>query len=287
MDESVTYRIAVRYQIRQASQEIAKQSSFRSRTASLRDLTPEVLVAFGEGFLMQGESSVKTAFFGNVKRRLQKVWDFLKRAPKAWETLKKYLGVSSVSDLPKKIKELAREGYKALGKIVKKLQNTFPLSLYFVPKNKMPGLTDLLNRIIEASPALKKALAKVNTSVVQPLDRLLQKYVPNLSRPLKAAVFIWIWLNVAEISWDFESLIAGFTGGISLGELFSSLPESALGALLASLGVGFHLLPVMIAARILWLVAQNLLEWVPGKGFKVRWDRITGERVPSELVRTV
>ena len=282
MNDSVTYRVALRYEIRKAAHDLASEPSFQARTASLRDLTPEVLVAFGEGFLMQG--SLKVGLFGGIKRRLQKIWDFLKQAPRAWESLKRFLRVKSPSELPGKLKELARAGYKALGKLFSKLKNTFPLSIYFVPKNKMPGLTDLLARIVDASPMLKNALARVNTNVLQPLDRLLQKYVPNISRPLKAAVFIWIWLNVAEISWDFDSLIAGFTGGISLGELFASLPESAFGALLASLGVGYHLLPVMVAARILWLVAQNYLEWVPGKGFKVRWDRITGEQIRPELV---
>lgn len=285
MHDDVTYRVALRYEIRRAAHEIASGHSFQTRTASLRDVTPEVLTAFGEGFLMQG--SAKEAFFGNIKRRLQKVWDFLKRAPKAWETLKKHLGVKDVSELPGKIKQMAKEGIKALGKVISKLKNVFPFSMYFVPKGKLPGLTDLLQRIVDASPALKKALSRVNDSIVQPLDRILQKYLPNLSRPLKAAIFIWIWLNVAEISWDFSSLIAGFTGGISLGELFGSLPESAIGAVLASLGVGFHLLPVMLVARILWLVAQNYLEWVPGKGLKVRWDRITGERMPPEMVPAV
>lgn len=283
MHDSVTYRVALRHEIRRVAYEIASEPSFQTRTASLRDITPEVLVAFGEGFLLEG-STHKVGLFGGLKRRLQKIWDFLKKAPRAWDKLKEFLRVDSASELPGKLKELARSGYKALGKLVHKLKDTFPLSLYFVPKNKMPGLTDLLQRIVEASPVIKSALSRLNKNVIQPFDKMLQKHLPNLSRPLKAAVFIWIWLNVAEISWDFDSLIAGFTGGISLGELFQSLPESAIGALLAAFGVGYHLLPVMFAARILWLVAQNYLEWVPGRGFKVRWDRITGEGIRPELV---
>jgi len=108
----------------------------------------------------------------------------------------------------------------------------------------------------------------------------------TLARPLMAAAFIWVWLNVAEISWDVEGLIRGFTGGLSMGELLGSLPESGIGLLVATLfpGLGtFALLPATIMARLLYLLYRKVLSWVKDKGFVIHWDRIGVDR-RKELV---
>lgn len=249
----------------------------------MRTFTPEVLAAFGEGFLL--DDMMHTAFFGNFKKKLQRIWDFVKRAPQAWKKLQEFFRIKDISELPNVIKEWAKKGKEVLTKLLGKLKTQFPMSLYFSDRSKMPGLTDLIQRILEKSPKLQKALASINTRIVQPLDRLIEKHLPTLGRPLKAAVFIYIWLHVVEITWDFNALLLGFTGGMSLAELFASFPESALGALLVSFGIGYGLLPAMLIARILWLVAHRYVEWVPGKGLKVHWDRITGDRAQRpELV---
>jgi hypothetical protein len=283
MDEALPRRVAARYLIRQAAYDIALTDSFRGRSASLRDFTPEVLAAFGDGFLL--DDMVRTAGFGNFRKKLKRVWEFVKRAPQAWEKVKSFFKIDDIKQLPDVIREWAKKGKTALKKIIKRMTEAFPLSLYFVDRGKMPGLTDLLKRIVASSPKLQKALSTVNTRIVQPLDRWIEKYIPNLSRPLKAAVFIFIWLNVVEITWDFQALLLGFTGGLSLGELFSSFPESSIGFLMTFFGIGYGFLPVMVMARILWLVANKYATWVPGKGLKVHWDRITGDRSQrSELV---
>lgn len=276
MEQPDPRRIAARHLIRLAAREIATTDSFRNRQAALHDFTPEVLAAFGEGFLL--DDMMRTAAFGNFKKKLQRIWDFVKRAPEAWKTLQSFFRIKDISELPRVITEWGKKGKQALGKVLKTLAAKFPVSLYFTDRGKMPGLTDLMKRIVAKSPKLKKALSSINTRVVQPLDRWIEKHIPTLGRPIKAAIFIWIWLHVVEITWDFKALITGFTGGLSLSQLFGGFPESAIGALLMTFGLGYGLLPVMLMARILWLVAHKYVEWVPGKGLKVHWDRITGER---------
>jgi hypothetical protein len=162
------------------------------------------------------------------------------------------------------------------------MANEFPLSLFFVPKGKMPGLTDLLARIMKSVPGLEKLLHGVGPSVVK-LDKLFEKHLPTLRKPIYAAVFIWVWLNVAEISWDLQGLLAGFTGQISLSELLSSMPESGIGLIASAFGLGYGALPYTIIARLVWLVGHKYLSYVPGKGFVVHWSKM-GIRQRDEMV---
>ena len=278
--EGLSQRVADRYMVRLAVREVVSAPGFRARTASLQDLTPEVLTAFAEGFLI-GEG--RTASFGGLVKKLSKLMEFFKKAPKAWEQIKQFLGVKSVTDIPRAIKEWAKKGLDALRKAMSKVKETFPLALYFVPQAKMPGLTDLMHRILAKHPAIAKALAGVK-NVAGRIDQWMDKYLPTLRRPLLAAIFIWVWLNVSELTWDMEGLIRGFTGGISFGELLAGLPESGIGFIAALAGLGYGALPVTIIARFLWLTMNRYLEWVPGKGFKVNWDRIGGESARPEFV---
>lgn len=223
---------------------------------------------------------------GGISKAIKTLLALVKKAPKAWESIKQTLGIDSLNPvaLMKKLKELASAGKKALGKAFKKIATTFPLSLFFVKQNKAPGLTDLLARIFQKSPRMRALLAKIKSGAGT-VDKWLKKYVPRLSRVLYAAVFAYIWLNVAEISWDIQGILAGFTGRISLGELLASLPESGIGAIAASFGLGYGALPYALIARIIWLVANRYLEWVPGKGLRVKWKEM-GVDEGDELVAT-
>jgi hypothetical protein len=272
-NETIANRVAARYLIGKVSQEVVLGDT--GKIASVQ-VYKEILCSFGE-FLVP---VTKTAAFSvsKAKEKLKRVFSLLKSRPKVLNRLKSVLGVDSIRELPKAIREWAKRGKDAIKKLFKKASQTFPLSLYLVPSSKMPGLTDLLARITASSPMIAKALSKVSTSIVRPLDAWMEKHLPTLGKPVKAAVFAWIWFNVAEISWDMEALVKGFSGQISIGDLFSSFPESALGALFASFGLGYGLLPVSIIARILWLVGNKYLEYKSGRGFVVRWDRIKGER---------
>ena len=166
---ALSQRVANRYLVRMAAREVCASKPFRRRTASLRDLTPEVLEAFGEGFtLFDG----RVAFRGLVKK-LKKLVDFFKRAPRAWERIKQFLGIKSLKDIPKAIKDWAKKGLKALKGLLKQATETFPLSLFFVPQGKMPGVTDLMNRIMADHPKIAKAT-----------DYLLSRQAPDGSWPL-------------------------------------------------------------------------------------------------------
>jgi hypothetical protein len=81
-------------------------------------------------------------------------------------------------------------------------------------------------------------------------------------RAAVAALFAFIWINVDEISWDWPSIIAGFTGSVSLSEILASLPEAAIGLATGKLwGIGFTVMPYMLLGRILWMASQKYLEW--------------------------
>jgi len=219
--------------------------------------------------------------FGGIMKAVKKVIDLVRRIPKAWPQILEALGLHDMEGswlekgraLGARLQELAKQGFRILKKVSGKLKDTFPVSLFFVPKQKMPSLTDLLHKIFGKAPWIDKALQKIHGGA-EAVDRVLKKYVPTLSRAAYAAIFIYIWLNVWEISWDLPGLVAGFTGQISLAELLSSLPESALGLLFAQLGFGtFAALPVTLVLRIVYLVANNYLDWSHGK-LIVRWDRL-------------
>lgn len=220
----------------------------------------------------------REAIFG-IGRAVHKLVSLLSKAPRALGLLKRALGLDENAslvqlvksgDLVKRVSDLAAMGKKALKSALKFLTETFPLSLFFVSKHKAPGLTDLIHRILQKSPRIAAMLAKVKGGAHR-LDQWLKKYLPNMSRVLYAAVFIWVWINVSELSWDIEAILRGFTGAISLADLLGSMPESGLGAIAAMFGLGYGALPYAIIARLIWLVANHYLEWVPGKGLRVRW----------------
>lgn len=220
----------------------------------------------------------RTASFNRTKSLLK-----LLQTPKFLSIIKESLGVSSLSEVPSRLKSLAATAKKYLRDLLTQWKSSFPMSLYFDGKQKMPSLTDLLNRIVSKSPRMKSLLESVKSGV-NVLDSFLAKHLPTLGKPLLAAIYIYVWLNVTELSWDIESVVKGFTGRISLVELFASLPESGIGALVGLTGVGtFYFVPITIIARIVWLVGKNYLEWT-GSGFVIRWDRM-GIGNDTETVR--
>ena len=235
-----------------------------------------------EGFWEPRLAVTDREAFGGITRTIGRLLTLFRKAPRAWDLIKAALGIGDleglslrekVTTLGRRFKELATEGKKALGKALRKALNTFPLSIFFVSKQKAPGLTALVARILQKSPRLRAVLEKVRGGA-EKLDVWLKKYIPNMSRGLYAAVFIWVWMNVSELSWDVQAILAGFTGRISLGELLASMPESGVGLIAASFGLGYGALPYAVVARLIWLVANRFITWVPGKGFKVHWSKM-------------
>lgn len=217
-----------------------------------------------------------------------------RKAPGLWAKIKDFLGLpdlealgplAKASALTDAFKEWAAKGKKAVAQVFDHLRNSFPLNMFFVPQKRVPGITDLLQRMLEKVPWLKKALDHAGNALSR-VDALLSKHLPTLSKPILAAAFIWIWFSVAELSWDIPFLVRGFTGHISLGELFGSLPESGLGLLASMFGLGYGALPVTLAIRVAWLVAQNYVSWIPGRGLQVHWNRL-GVESRDEMVAVV
>lgn len=284
--DTLVVRVANRHLIRLAVQ----QAWSKVRVASVPDLTPEVVVAFVEPFYLH---YTKVAGFGDIARKVAKLLDLFRKAPRLWDAFKGALDLPADFDslgvlekgkaLAAKLKEWAASGWNALKDVFHKIHEAFPISMFFVPKHKMPGLTDLMERLVTKVPWLAKAIAAAGRGIGH-VDTWINKNLPTFKRPVLAAVFAWVWFNVAELTWDLPFLVRGFTGLLSLGELFASLPESGIGFIAAAFGLGFQALPVTLVARIVWLVANHYLEWVPGKGLKVRWDRLGVKDERTEIV---
>lgn len=258
--------LEIQIQQRELSKAVDIISNRSSKIASV-GLTPEILHAFGDVFLLRSNTHIA---FGGILKQLSKLVKLFKRAPELLERLKEFLGELTYSN----IKKWVQEGFKDAKKYVLNAIKEWPLALFFFPKSKLPSITELMHKILDGTK-IGSLLSKIKPAVIK-IDSFLNKHpiIRKLSRPVLAAIFIWIWFNVAEISWDMDNLIKGFTGQISFSELLSSLPESGIGLLFASLGVGYHFMGPVLIARLIWLVASNYITYQPDKGFLIHWDKM-------------
>lgn len=265
-------RVAARHEIRVAAREACRGAT---RTASANGLLERVFVAMAEGALVPDDGSpVRTAGFANLARRLKQMAVMVGKFPKLWNRVKEFLGVESLSDLPRKITELAKEGYKYLKRAVEKAFEVWPLKLYTLPESKLFGLNTALEKLMDASPAFKKFLTNTVKPRVDQLDAWLKKYLPTVSKVVMVAIYIWIWLNVVEFEWDLKGLIDAATGSLSLSDLLASLPGSVLGALMNPLGFGtFTLLPAATAVRLVLVITRRYVSWT-GSRFTFDADKL-------------
>jgi hypothetical protein len=251
----------------------------------------ELVVALAEGLWdTRLGSTDREAALGIVKA-VKKLLGMLRRSPKrVWEAISRALGLENLAEMgifqkakaiASRAKKLISDGRKWLGKAFNQIRHIFPLNLYFMPKKKAPGITDLLARIAKKSPKVWAMLKRVKGGL-DVADKWLKDHLPNMRRVALGAIFALVWFNVAELSWDIEGLIAGFSGGISLADLLASLPESALGLLAAGFGLGYGALPVTLAIRIVWLVSNDYLEWT-GRNLRIKWEAM-GVPEPDEAV---
>lgn len=205
--------------------------------------------------------------------------DVIKAWGKTRGALKRFVGIfknpKAVKELSKMIGDLTPENIKDFLKSGAKnaKQALNQIRMIMTTPSEIPTLTDLIKRT-----AIGAGISEWFTEKVQPradvIDSFLKKYVPNLRRVAVAAVFTFIWLNVDELSWEMSGLVAGFTGNMSLAELLATLPESAIGALSSALfGIGYTIMPYMLAGRLLWLVARKYLTW-DGEKFGVNWSLV-------------
>jgi hypothetical protein len=236
-------------------------------------LTPEALEAFAS-FWIPPKGKVA---FGGIIKRLKQLAEAFKKAPRLWEQFKKVIGAESLADIPGAIKDLAKKGRDVLKGVVGKLFGTWPLKIYTLEKSKLLSFQTILDRLLKKHPKFTHWLdSKVKPKVNQ-FDIWLRENIPVVSRALLVAVYFFIWFNVIEFEWDFHSLTEALTGNMSLVDLLGSLPSSAVGALLSSLGLGmFSLLPAAFVARLAWLIAHRYVHWT-GKGFEFDMERLSND----------
>jgi len=288
--------VALQYQIRLTAREIvasAPQVKTASAARVRQEFTEDVLAAFGEGMFLMDPQMRLSAGFG---RRLKQLWEIFQQAPRAWEQFKKMLGIRAegaialAKELPGAIKRMLQQAKKYLARIGKKLRELPLVALYFDAARKLPAFGDLLKDMTPRLPesvrrTLQSISAKANT-FAEFVDEVVSKYplVKPASVVLSAAIFGIIWMNVYEISWDIPEIIRGFLGGYSWTELLESLPESGSGFLLSLLFPGVPMkfffkvvVPVTIALRLAYLYKHKLIEYVPGKALRVKWEEMGGQ----------
>lgn len=218
----------------------------------------QVVVAAGFGAWLKGlPAKVKDALgdkalkaWEGVRGTLGRFVDLFKN-PKIIEALSDFIGDVT----PDNVKRFMEEGKKVALKVFGALRAVL------VHPTGMPTLTDLLKRTAIGAGIADWFEAKVKPKA-DALDKWLKDNLPNLRRAAVAALFTFIWLNVDEISWDWPSLVAGFTGAMDLSDLIASIPESLIGLVTGKLwGIGFTIMPYMILGRIMWMASQKYLEW--------------------------
>ena len=272
--------VADRYLVRRACLEALAEH--RVRTASM-GLTAQTLEAFATAFYLPYQRG-KVAF-GQLLRRLKDLVVQFTKAPMVWEKFKQLLGVKDLTDLPGLVRDLAKRGYGALRGLVVKAFSKFPLKIYTLEHSKLLSLNALIEKLLKKFPRFHNWIITKAKPRVDQFDQWLKEHLPGVSTVLLVAVYFFIWFNVQEFEWDLKGLMDALTGAISLSDLLLSLPSSALGLLLNSLGLGtFSLLPVAFIARLVVLLAARYLEWT-GKGFRFnrkQWETDFG--VPAEAL---
>jgi len=259
-------RVAARHQVREVARRVAagltstKTSSEVGHSPTC-EITAATLSAFAEAFWLPQQpqqGGIRRASLRGLAKRLKQLGQLFKKAPRLWEQFKRLVGVESMTDLPRRLKDLAAQGKKTLARFLGKAFNTFPLQIFTI---KGANLNAFLGQLTQQVPGLDKALARVRAGA-DVLGDWLRKHAPRLSKVLVVAAFIFIWMNVVEFEWNLSDLTDALVGNIGLGDLLASLPGSALGFLMNGLGLGtFTLLPAALVARVVWLMHKGYVVW--------------------------
>lgn len=168
---------------------------------------------------------------------------------------------------PDSIRDFIDKGRAASKLVVKHIKRVF------VQKSDIPTLQQTVEEVFDQADLYDKIPNQVKEGVSY-VDAWMEYHLPALSRMAKAAFFVWVWIHVDELSWEWSELQEGFLGMKSIPELIRSLPESAIGFLTNRwFGIGFVLMPAILLARLLWLESQNYVAYNGGK-WTPNWDRI-------------
>lgn len=290
-------RVAAAWILREEACRVASlqptRQARRNRAASQvrTELSSDVLEAFVAHAVDRVAADFRVA--ASLGQRLETLWKAFQTAPKAWAEFKAMIGVKGDSwlavarELPGRIKTFMASGKGVLAHIGDQLAEKIPaLRIYLDAKEKLPSFGVWLDQMVDHMPvAVQRVLRGISTkatSLAKWIDEILSKNVglKVLGAVASAALFAFIWFNVAEISWDIPELIRGFLGGYTFVELFQSLPESAAGLVLKLMFPGLPgglvwnaLLPITVAMRLAWLHRQKLLAWSHGHA-QILWDRL-------------
>lgn len=265
----LTERVVAHYLIREAATKVIQKKTASRRP---RGLTAAVLTEFGLMSLdavVQGRTTV-----ASVTDKLRGLVSLFSRAPDAWESFKKMIGASSVAALPKKVAELMSKAGDALRAVGDALTETVPaLKIYLGLGIKILAVGEWLNNMYDKLPsgvraAVTKLSAKVRT-FAEWVDQIVRKNNVSkiVGRVASAAIFAYVWMNVAEISWNVPEILRGFSGQLSFVELLDTFPESGIGLLVSLLFPGIPqalifnvFLPVTVALRLAFLYERKLLK---------------------------
>ena len=157
------------------------------------------------------------------------------------------------------MKDALKNGKDVLGKFFRSIR------AILVTPTGLPTITNLIKRTM-----IGAEVAEWYENNVRPradvVDEWIKGRAPTLRRVAIGAAFLFIRFNVDEISWELSDLQRGFSGALSLSELLATFPESAIGAITGHLfGIGFVVMPVMVAARVIWLLKNDLVIWDGGE----------------------
>lgn len=279
-------RVAQRYLIKTSCEEVARGISQTRVASSQRTVwgelgNPVILASFFD-------PNVRVSSRG-ILSKARELWKAFKTAPDKWEEFKEKLGLAGVSTLalikefPKKMKEFWGKANELIKKTFAKagaaLIKKFPqLEIYFKVTQKLPSVTSFFKNLLNKFPKLKRmldAVASKASTLANTVDGFFQKN--SLLKPAnwfaRGAFFTYIWMNVAEISWNVPEIMRGMLGGMSWAEILSSLPESGLGLVISLLFGAFipfpfggafaskiglnALLPMALAFQIWFLVSKG------------------------------
>ena len=279
-------RVAQRYLIQQSCQKVASDiSNIRVASSQMRvqrELgNPIILASFFD-------PNIKMAF-GGILSKAKEIWNAFKSAPEKWEEFKAKLGLAGESMLglvrsfPKKMKEFWKKANDFVKKTFAKAGNAivkkFPqLQIFFKVIGKLPSVTSFFKNLMGKFPKLKSVLESIGSkasTLAETLDGFFDRN--SVLKPAnwfaRGAFFTYVWMNVAELSWNVPEILRGMLGGMSWAEILASLPESGLGLVVALLFGAFipfpfggafaskiglnALLPMALAFQIWWLVSKG------------------------------
>ena len=290
--------VVQRYVLKQAALQAFRETqsmkhAYTSRGASVvrEQFTVEVFEAFTYPFM---KMSMDNFTVKDVVKKVKDIWSAFQSAPNYWEQFKKMLGITATNlitftaQLPKKIIEFFKQGYKGFTSVVKQMSDK--LSEFMKVFNTISSKITPFNLVMEQATSYLKdsTIGKQVIGVLETGKKKAEDFLSNIKFksgntgldlmkdivntfldgsvsntvgiPLKAYIFFDIWISVTELSWDYKGIIKGMLGLISWRELLDTLPESGVGYLVGKfLGFAFPGFAIFKGYSLLTKITGNRL----------------------------